>query len=373
MVAAVPQNLADKYGHWTGRIPGDVLSALTVEQLAGRLQRAQGRLDTAMAPTGDGDIPAATAEAEEILAAPVSGAMPNGPQTSALKTVGITGADMDQHGSWISRVPDDLLLKMDRPAVLRRAELAVTEYGRTGSLAAADRILKADAHVVPSVPMTAAAQAAYRRGVREDLARDYGRWIADVPDEVLVKLDAAELVDRCEHVKGLTKRGAEDPMPGAIHGYLDRARQVLTALPRGEVEAEAARLNKAAMLSDDRRLAQGYMERVAQLREANPQPPAVARPAWLGKAVRGPEPRPAPSVLYKAAEPAKKATSAKKALPAKRQQSSAAKADSARIGLGLKALEAALLLLKQNPDLNKADDRTQRTVDELLEVVDQLL
>lgn len=366
MVAAIPQNLADKYGHWTGRIPGDVLSALTVEQLAGRLQRAQGRLDAAMATTGDGDIPAATADAEEILAAPVAGATPNGAQTSALKTVGITGADMGQHGSWISRVPDDLLLKMDRPAVLRRAELAAVEYGRTGSLAAADRILKAEAHVVPSAPMTATAQAAYRRGVREDLAREYGRWIADVPDEVLVKLDAAELVDRCEHAKGLTKRGGADPMPGMIHGYLDRARQVLTALPRAEVEAEAARLSKAAMISDDRRLAQGYMERVTQLRESNPQPPAVARPTWLGKALRAAEPTTTPRVLHKA-QSAPVATAAPRKPPARRRQGTLAKADAARLGAGLDALEAALLLLKKNPDLNKADDGTRRTVDGLLD------
>ncbi|MEU5484063.1 hypothetical protein [Streptomyces mirabilis] len=56
--------------------------------------------------------------------------------------------------------------------------------------------------------------------------------------------------------------------------------------------------------------------------------------------------------------------------PAKRRRGSLSKADAARIGAGLEALEAALQLLRKNPDLNKADALTLRTVDELLDVAD---
>lgn len=296
MVASIPQTLVDKYGHWTGRIPHDVLSDLTVEQLAGRLERAQARWNAALAPDGDGDILTATSDAEEILAAPVAGVKPKGKETSALKAAGLTGADMDQHGRWLSRIPDDVLEKMDRPSVLRRVQVAAAEYSRTGSVTDADRILKADAHIVASAPMTQVQAAAFHRGVREDLAREYGRWIGDVPDEVLAKLDAAELVDRCEYAQGLMERGKANQQPGLIYGYLDRAQQVMRSLPRAEVEAEAKRLEKAAMLLDDRRLAQGYMERARQLREANPQAPAVQRPGWMGKALRGSD----SEVLHKA-------------------------------------------------------------------------
>ncbi|MCX4614657.1 MULTISPECIES: hypothetical protein [Streptomyces] len=55
----------------------------------------------------------------------------------------------------------------------------------------------------------------------------------------------------------------------------------------------------------------------------------------------------------------------------KRRRGSLSKADAARIGGGLEALEAALLLLRKNPELNKADARTQRRVDELLDVADE--
>jgi hypothetical protein len=287
MVAAIPQTLVDKYGHWTGRIPNDVLAALTVEQLAGRLERAQDRWNAALGPDGDGNVLKATSDAEEILAAPVEGATPKGKPTSALKAAGITGDDMQTHGRWVSRIPDEVLVKMDRPAVLRRAELAAAEYARTGSMGESDRILKAEAHVVPSAPMTDMQAAAYRRGVREDLARQYGRWIGEVPDEVLGKLDAAELVDRCEYAQGLMERGQAYPHPGMIHGFLDKAQQALRALPRAEVEAEAARLDKAAMLTDDRRLAAGYMDQARKLRDDNPAAPAAHRPGWLGKALRG--------------------------------------------------------------------------------------
>lgn len=49
------------------------------------------------------------------------------------------------------------------------------------------------------------------------------------------------------------------------------------------------------------------------------------------------------------------------------------KADATRVGAGLGALEAALLLLRKHPDLNKADDRTQNVVDELLDAAGDLL
>ncbi|MER7182918.1 hypothetical protein ABT404_26190 [Streptomyces hyaluromycini] len=191
---------------------------------------------------------------------------------------------------------DDVLVKMDRPAVLRRVQVADAEYSRTGSIADADRILKSDAHVAASAPMTQVQAAAFHRGVREDLARELGRWIGDVPDEVLAKLDAAELVDRCEYAQGLMERGRANPQPGMIYGYLDRAQKVMRSLPRAEVEAEATRLEKAAMLLDDRRLAQGYQDRARQLREGNPQAPAVERRGWVGKALRGSD----SEVLYKA-------------------------------------------------------------------------
>ncbi|MFE7856025.1 hypothetical protein [Streptomyces sp. NPDC057403] len=370
MVAAIPQTLADKYGHWTGRVPLDVLSELTVEQLAGRLQRAQTRWDQAMAPDGDGDILAATADAEAILAAPVAGAKPKSETKSALKAVGLTGGDMAKHGEWLSRIPDNVLVKMDRPAVLKRAEIAAAEYQRTGSLVAADQILKADAHVVATAPMTAAAQAAYRRGVREDLAREYGAWIDRIPDAVLAKLDAAEVVERCEEARGLEARGAADPHPGMIWGYQQRATDVLKAMPRAELDAEVTHLEKAALVSDDRGLALGYQERARQLREANPQPQAMARPGWLGKALRAPEPQPTANVLHKADGGRKPRKKAKKAAPPI-QKGFTSKAAAARVGAGLDALEQALLLLRANPELNKADSRTRDTIDGLLDFVDE--
>ncbi|MEU9545589.1 hypothetical protein [Streptomyces mirabilis] len=55
----------------------------------------------------------------------------------------------------------------------------------------------------------------------------------------------------------------------------------------------------------------------------------------------------------------------------KRRRGPLSKADAARIGAGLEALEAALLLIRKNPELNKADARTQRTVDELLDSADE--
>ncbi|MFF2465151.1 hypothetical protein [Streptomyces mirabilis] len=123
------------------------------------------------------------------------------------------------------------------------------------------------------------------------------------------------------------------------------------------------------MLLEEPQLARRYGERARRLREDNPQAPAVDRPAWLGKAARAPEPAVAPRVLHKtqgAASPPKPVQKP----PVKRRRGSLPKADAARIGAGLEALEAALLLRK-NPDLNKADARTQRTVDELLDVADE--
>lgn len=303
MVAAVPQQMAEKYGQWADKIPADVLADLTEAQVHGRLRKAQARWETAAGEGGDGNLTKALTEAGEILAAPAPGAKAKTP--SALKSVGVTGEDMARLGPWVSRIPDDVLLKMDRPSVVERAEVAAAEYARTADMAAADRILSAPAHVVASAPMTKAARAASVRGVREDLAREYGEWIAKVPDEVLVKLDAAELVDRCEYARGLEARGKADPTPGMIHGYYDRARMVLKSLPRAEVEAEAARLEKSARIADEPQLARGYADRARHLRDDNPQAPAVARPAWLGKAVQPPEPVAVPRVLHKAQGAAK--------------------------------------------------------------------
>ncbi|MFD9651736.1 hypothetical protein [Streptomyces mirabilis] len=369
MVAAVPQQMAEKYGQWTDKIPADVLADLTEAQVHGRLRKAQARWETAAGKGGDGDLTKALTEAGEILAAPAPGAKAKTP--SVLKSVGVTGADMDKHGRWVSRIPDEVLLKMDRPSIVKRAEVAAAEYGRTGSVVDADRVLMAAAHVVASAPMTKTAQAAYRRGVREDLAREYGQWIGEVPDEVLAKLDAAELVDRCEYAKGLEARGKADPVPGMIHGYYDRARMVLKSLPQAEVEAEAARLEKSAMLVDEPQLSRGYAERARRLRADNPQAPAVQRPGWLGKAVQAPELAAVPRVLHKAQGAAKTPKPVQKP-PVKRRQSSMSKVDATRVGAGLDALEAALLLLRKHPDLNKADARTQRTVDELLDVADEM-
>lgn len=370
MVAAVPQQMAEKYGQWADKIPADVLADLTEAQVHGRLRKAQARWEAAVGEGGDGDLPKAMTEAGEILAAPAPGATAKGKTPLVLKAVGVTGEDMERSGRWVSRIPEDVLVKMDRASVLKRAEVAGAEYARTGDVAAADRVLSAPAYVVASAPMTKAAQVAYRRGVREDLAREYGQWIGEVPDEVLAKLDAAELVDRCEYARGLEARGKADPTPGMIHGYYDRARMVLKSLPRAEVEAEAARLEKSAMLVDEPQLSHGYAERARRLRADNPQAPAVQRPGWLGKAMQAPEPVVVPRVLHKAQGAAKTPKPVQRP-PAKRRRGSLSKADAARIGAGLEALEAALLLLRKNPDLNKADARTQRTVDELLGLADE--
>jgi hypothetical protein len=123
------------------------------------------------------------------------------------------------------------------------------------------------------------------------------------------------------------------------------------------------------MLVDEPQLARRYGERARRLREDNPQAPAVERPAWLGKAVRAPEPAVAPRVLHKTQGVASPPNPVQKP-PVKRRRGSLSKADAARIGAGLEALEAALLLLRKNPELNKADARTQRTVDELLDSAD---
>ncbi|MFF4823137.1 hypothetical protein ACFY20_08880 [Streptomyces sp. NPDC001312] len=378
MVAAVPQHLAQRYGQWADKIPATVLADLTEDQVAGRLRRAQACWEAAALDGGQDVLTKALTDAGTILAAPAPGAK-EGKRTSALKDAGLTGADMERHGRWLSRIPDGVLTKMDRPAALTRAELAASEFARTGSVDAADRVLSAPAHVVLAEPMTKAAQAATVRGVREDLARAYGEWIAKVPDEVLSKLDATELVDRCEHAKVLEARGKASPVQGAIHGYLDRARQVLGALPRAEVEAEAVRLEKAALGADEPQLVRGYMDRVRELRDANPQAPAVERPTWLGKAVRAPEPRTVPGVLHKADGAREKPATAKaasptaasaKATPRKRRRPPMAKADAVRLGAGLDALEEALTMLRRTPELNKADGATRDTIDGLLNVAD---
>ncbi|MFJ2737673.1 hypothetical protein [Streptomyces sp. NPDC087317] len=373
MVAAVPQHLAQRYGQWADKIPATVLTDLTEDQLAGRLRRAQACWEAAALDGGQDVLTKALTDAGTILAAPVPGAK-KGKRSSALKDAGLTGADMERHGRWLSRIPDDVLTKMDRPAALKRAELAASEFARTHSVDAADRVLSAPAHVVMAEPMTKAAHAATVRGVREDLARAYGEWIAKVPDAVLSKLDAAELVDRCEHARGLEARGKANPYPGAIHGYMDQARQVLGALPRAVVEAEVALLEKAALVAEDPRLARGHMDRVRELREANPQAPVVERPAWLGKAVRASEPKTVPGVLHKADGAGPKSATTKtattKTVPRKRRRPPMAKADAVRLGAGLDALEEALAMLRRTPELNKADGSTRDTFDGLIGVAD---
>lgn len=99
----------------------------------------------------------------------------------------------------------------------------------------------------------------------------------------------------CQVAGEAPPRRRPDSPGGGPGARLDKAQQVMRALPRAEVEKESRRLEKAAMLTDDRNLARGYMDRARQLREENPQAPAVQRPRWVGKALRGSE----SEVLYK--------------------------------------------------------------------------
>jgi hypothetical protein len=108
--------MAKEYGQWAEKIHADVLAGLTSDQLYRRLRKVQAHWEKAAGQGGTDVLAKALIEAGEILTAPAP--TPAGTAPSVLKTIGITGADMDQHGRWISRIPDETLSKMDRPSVV---------------------------------------------------------------------------------------------------------------------------------------------------------------------------------------------------------------------------------------------------------------
>lgn len=287
MVVAVPKQLADKYPEWAGKIPRPVLKSLTVDEVGGRLRRAQARWDQAAGEGGDRDYRAALADAQTILAAPAASASA-APRRSALKAAGITSEVMEQHGKWISKIPDDVLFKLDSTRAVERAERAEA-LARQGREVDTPAVLAADPAVRFGEQLDKSASVAVARGVREDLARAYGRWIAHVPDDLLGRLDAAELADRCEYAQKLDDRIAGAPDSTTAQGYAELARQHLGSMPRAELEAEVDRLRTAALKSDAPTLTSGYLQKAAQLQHDNPQAPQVPRAHLTGKATGRPE------------------------------------------------------------------------------------
>jgi hypothetical protein len=108
-----------------------------------------------------------------------------------------------------------------------------------------------------------------------EMRRVYGDKVKWVPEALLPRLDQDEILDRLDDATALMKKFEQAPGDLAL-GYFDRAKQVCSAAPRGEVEQEAsAWITKAEQAFTPQHSA-GCREQARAIRDANPA--ATRRP-----------------------------------------------------------------------------------------------
>lgn len=111
-----------------------------------------------------------------------------------------------------------------------------------------------------------------------------------IPAKTRSALSDAELLARCSHAENLEKTVETISDRSTIYGYQALIAQVLEALPVADLERRCAELETLAAATSDAVLFRAQHARAAQLRTANPQPPADLTKAAEAeiRAARGP-------------------------------------------------------------------------------------
>jgi hypothetical protein len=93
-----------------------------------------------------------------------------------------------------------------------------------------------------------------------------------IPSAIRAQLGPAEVYARAAEACRIISRADGLGLSPIDHrAWRDRARAVLTAMPRAKFDAELAQLGSQASATGDHVLARGYRERATALKDANPQ------------------------------------------------------------------------------------------------------